>query len=36
MVLAKRLHDDKQTDIATICWILGISRTTLYRALKDV
>ena len=33
--LAKRLHADKQTDIATICRTLGISRTTLYRALKD-
>jgi len=33
--MAKRLHADKTTDIATICTTLGISRTTLYRALKE-
>ncbi len=35
LALAKRMHADKQTDIATICATLGISRTTLYRALKE-
>jgi len=35
LAMAKRLHADKQTDIATICSTLGISRTTLYRALRE-
>jgi DNA invertase Pin-like site-specific DNA recombinase len=35
LALAKRLHADKQTDIATICRTLGICRSTLYRALKQ-
>src|SRR5215207_1852250 len=34
MALAKRLYEDGQTDVATICRTLGISRATLYRALK--
>ncbi len=33
LALAQRLYDGKQTDIATICKTLGISRSTLYRAL---
>jgi len=32
--LAQALYDGGQTDIATICQTLGISRATLYRALK--
>ena len=32
--LARTLYDGRQTDIATICATLGISRATLYRALK--
>lgn len=32
--LARRMHADKQTDVATICQTLGISKSTLYRALK--
>jgi DNA invertase Pin-like site-specific DNA recombinase len=32
--LARRLYADGETDIATICQTLGISRATLYRALK--
>ena len=32
--LARTLHDGGQTDVATICATLGISRATLYRALK--
>src|SRR3954470_11667140 len=32
--LARTLYDGGQTDIATICRTLGISRATLYRALK--
>jgi len=31
---ARALYDGGQTDIATICATLGISRATLYRALK--
>ena len=31
--LARQLHESKQTDIATICRMLNISRATLYRAL---
>lgn len=34
LVLAKRLYADGPTDVATICRTLGISRATLYRALK--
>src|SRR5215203_1247732 len=34
LALARRLYQDGQTDIATICRTLGISRATLYRALK--
>src|SRR5215212_6513935 len=33
--LARALYDGGQTDIATICATLGISRATLYRYLKD-
>lgn len=33
--LARTLYDTGQTDIATICATLGISRATLYRYLKD-
>jgi hypothetical protein len=33
--LARTLYEGGQTDIATICQTLGISRATLYRALKD-
>ena len=32
--LARRLYADGETDVATICRTLGISRATLYRALK--
>jgi DNA invertase Pin-like site-specific DNA recombinase len=35
VALAKRLHADKENDIQTICQTLGISRGTLYRALKQ-
>ncbi|MBA2671254.1 MAG: recombinase family protein [Gemmatimonadetes bacterium] len=34
VALARRLYGDGETDIATICQTLGISRATLYRALK--
>jgi DNA invertase Pin-like site-specific DNA recombinase len=34
LALARSLYDGGQTDIATICRTLGISRATLYRALK--
>jgi DNA invertase Pin-like site-specific DNA recombinase len=34
LALAQRLYADGQTDVATICRTLGISRATLYRALK--
>jgi DNA-binding phage protein len=33
--LARTLYAGGQTDIATICVTLGISRATLYRALKE-
>jgi DNA invertase Pin-like site-specific DNA recombinase len=33
--LARTLYDGGQTDIATICQTLGISRATLYRYLKE-
>jgi DNA invertase Pin-like site-specific DNA recombinase len=33
--LARALFDGGQTDVATICRTLDISRATLYRALKD-
>jgi DNA invertase Pin-like site-specific DNA recombinase len=33
--LARTLYQDGQTDIATICATLGISRATLNRALKE-
>ena len=33
--LAHTLYTGGQTDIATICRTLGISRATLYRYLKD-
>ena len=33
MALARRLYDDGNTDVATICRTLGVSRATLYRAL---
>jgi DNA invertase Pin-like site-specific DNA recombinase len=35
VALARALYEGGQTDIATICRTLGISRATLYRALKD-
>lgn len=35
LAFAKRFHD-KQIDIVTICWTLRISKTTLYRARKEV
>src|SRR5215217_5791349 len=31
LALAQKLYDDGQTDVATICKTLGISRATLYR-----
>lgn len=34
LALARRLYADGETDVATICATLGISRATLYRALK--
>jgi DNA invertase Pin-like site-specific DNA recombinase len=34
LALARRLYADEETDVATICRTLGISRATLYRALK--
>jgi DNA invertase Pin-like site-specific DNA recombinase len=34
LALARRLYADGQTDVATICRTLGISRATLYHALK--
>ncbi len=34
LALARRLYQDGQTDVTTICRTLGISRATLYRALK--
>jgi len=34
LALARRLYADGQTDVATICSTLGISRATFYRALK--
>ena len=33
--LARALYHGGQTNIATICQTLGISRATLYRAIKD-
>jgi DNA invertase Pin-like site-specific DNA recombinase len=35
LALAQKLYADGETDIATICQTLGISRATLYRALKS-
>ncbi len=35
LALARTLYDGGQADVATICATLGISRATLYRALKD-
>jgi DNA invertase Pin-like site-specific DNA recombinase len=35
LALARTLYAGGQTDIETICRTLGISRATLYRALKD-
>jgi DNA invertase Pin-like site-specific DNA recombinase len=35
LALARTLYADGQTDVATICRTLGISRATLYRALKS-
>jgi len=34
LALARALHDGGQTDVATICATLGISRATLYRAQR--
>lgn len=36
VAMARALYDGGQTDIATICQTLGISRATLYRALKSL
>jgi transcriptional regulator of acetoin/glycerol metabolism len=33
--LARTLYAGGQTDVATICQTLGISRATLYRSLKQ-
>lgn len=33
--LAKRMYQDKHTDITTICETFGISKSTLYRVIKD-
>ncbi len=35
LALAQQLYDAGQTDIATICRTLGISRATLYRSVSD-
>jgi DNA invertase Pin-like site-specific DNA recombinase len=35
LAMARELYQAGQTDIATICATLGISRATLYRALKQ-
>jgi DNA invertase Pin-like site-specific DNA recombinase len=35
IALARRMHADKQTDVTTICHTLGISKSTLYRALEE-
>ncbi|HEV2127089.1 MAG TPA: recombinase family protein [Thermomicrobiales bacterium] len=35
VALARRLYADGETDIATICQTLGVSRATLYRVLKN-
>src|SRR5680860_469384 len=35
LALARRLYADGETDVATICRTLGVSRATFYRALKD-
>jgi len=35
LAAAHALYDGGQTDVDTICATLGISRATLYRALKD-
>src|SRR5688572_11341116 len=34
LALAQRLYNDGQTDVATICKTLGISRATLYRSIR--
>lgn len=34
LALARTLHAGGTTDVATICRALGVSRATLYRALK--
>jgi DNA invertase Pin-like site-specific DNA recombinase len=34
VALARALYDAGQTDVATICKTLGVSRATLYRSLK--
>lgn len=36
LALARRLYADGETDVATICQTLDISRATLYRYLKSV
>jgi DNA invertase Pin-like site-specific DNA recombinase len=35
LALAQRLYADEQTNVATICKALGISRATLHRAIKS-
>ena len=35
LALARTLYDSGQSDVGTICRTLGISRATLYRALKE-
>jgi DNA invertase Pin-like site-specific DNA recombinase len=33
--MAKALHADKRNSIADICGMLGVSRTTFYRYIKE-
>jgi len=33
--MAKALHQDKRNSISDICRMLGVSRTTLYRSIKE-
>jgi excisionase family DNA binding protein len=32
--MARRLYDEKQTSVGTICQMLGISRPTFYRYIQ--
>lgn len=36
LALAQRLYADEETDVATICQTLGISRATLYRTITRI